>query len=179
VKLQASNASILNSFDVAIPRGVAFDGKNVWVSSQGGLYQFRPSDGTLLGTSTDVGTANWMMTFDGSNLWIPAGRRVYKVRTSDRTLVETFDIAGTPWGIAFDGVNIWIVNRDTDSVSKFWGPDYLPIALKNPPEIVHAFGNPGIGKTHLLYAIGQELIARGRRMYFTTSALLTNFNLKR
>src|SRR5436309_2202248 len=32
------------------------------------------------------------------------------------------------------------------------------------------FGNPGSGKTHLLCAIGQELIARGRRMYFTTSA---------
>jgi DNA replication protein DnaC len=32
--------------------------------------------------------------------------------------------------------------------------------------------SPGSGKTHLLCAIGQELIARGRRIYFTTSALL-------
>lgn len=39
-------------------------------------------------------------------------------------------------------------------------------------ENVLAFGNPGSGKTHLLCAIGQELIARGRRIYFTTSALL-------
>jgi DNA replication protein DnaC len=39
-------------------------------------------------------------------------------------------------------------------------------------ENVLAFGNPGSGKTHLLCAIGQELIARGRRVYFTTSALL-------
>jgi chromosomal replication initiation ATPase DnaA len=39
-------------------------------------------------------------------------------------------------------------------------------------ENVLAFGNPGSGKTHLLCAIGQELITRGRRMYFTTSALL-------
>ena len=37
---------------------------------------------------------------------------------------------------------------------------------------VLAFGNPRSGKTHLLCAIGQELIARGRRMYFTTAALL-------
>jgi DNA replication protein DnaC len=37
---------------------------------------------------------------------------------------------------------------------------------------VLAFGNPGSGKTHLLCAIGQELIARGRRIYFTTAALL-------
>lgn len=39
-------------------------------------------------------------------------------------------------------------------------------------ENVLAFGNPGSGKTHLLCAIGQELIARGHRVYFTTSALL-------
>ena len=39
-------------------------------------------------------------------------------------------------------------------------------------ENVLAFGNPGSGKTHLLCAIGQELIGRGRRIYFTTSALL-------
>lgn len=39
-------------------------------------------------------------------------------------------------------------------------------------ENVLTFGNPGSGKTHLLYAVGQELIARGRRMYFTTSARL-------
>ena len=39
-------------------------------------------------------------------------------------------------------------------------------------ENVLAFGNPGSGKTHLLCAIGQELIARGRRVYLTTSALL-------
>jgi DNA replication protein DnaC len=36
-------------------------------------------------------------------------------------------------------------------------------------ENVLAFGNPGSGKTHLLCAIGQELIARGRRMYFGAS----------
>ena len=34
-------------------------------------------------------------------------------------------------------------------------------------ENVLAFGNPGSGKTHLLCAIGQELIARGRRVFFS------------
>ena len=35
-----------------------------------------------------------------------------------------------------------------------------------------AFGNPGSGKTHLLCALGQELIRSGRRIYFTPTALL-------
>jgi DNA replication protein DnaC len=39
-------------------------------------------------------------------------------------------------------------------------------------ENVLAFGNPGSGKTHLLCAIGQELIRQDRRVLFTTTSLL-------
>ncbi len=39
-------------------------------------------------------------------------------------------------------------------------------------ENVLAFGNPGSGKTHLLCAIGQELIHRGHRILFTSCSLL-------
>src|SRR5690349_17434939 len=39
-------------------------------------------------------------------------------------------------------------------------------------ENVLAFGNPGSGKTHLLSAIGQELIRGGRRVAFTTCTRL-------
>jgi DNA replication protein DnaC len=39
-------------------------------------------------------------------------------------------------------------------------------------ENVLAFGNPGSGKTHILCAIGQELIRQDRRVLFTTCSLL-------
>jgi DNA replication protein DnaC len=39
-------------------------------------------------------------------------------------------------------------------------------------ENVLTFGNPGSGKTHLLCAIGQELIQQGRRVLFTPCSLL-------
>lgn len=39
-------------------------------------------------------------------------------------------------------------------------------------ENVLAFGNPGSGKTHVLSAIGQELIRQGRRVAFTTCVRL-------
>jgi len=39
-------------------------------------------------------------------------------------------------------------------------------------ENILAFGNPGSGKTHLVCAIGQELIHAGRRVYFTPCSLL-------
>lgn len=39
-------------------------------------------------------------------------------------------------------------------------------------ENILAFGNPGSGKTHLLCAIGQDLIQQGHRMYYSTCQLL-------
>ena len=39
-------------------------------------------------------------------------------------------------------------------------------------ENILAFGNPGSGKTHLVCAIGQELVRAGRRVYFTPCSLL-------
>jgi DNA replication protein DnaC len=39
-------------------------------------------------------------------------------------------------------------------------------------ENVLAFGNPGSGKTHLLCAIGQELVRAGRTVYFRSTNLL-------
>ncbi len=39
-------------------------------------------------------------------------------------------------------------------------------------ENVLMFGNPGSGKTHLLCAIGQELVRKGRRVLFCTCSLL-------
>jgi DNA replication protein DnaC len=39
-------------------------------------------------------------------------------------------------------------------------------------ENVLAFGNPGTGKTHLLGGIAQELVRQGRRIWFSTCALL-------
>lgn len=39
-------------------------------------------------------------------------------------------------------------------------------------ENVMAFGNPGSGKTHLICAIGQELIHRGRRVLYIPCSLL-------
>jgi DNA replication protein DnaC len=45
-------------------------------------------------------------------------------------------------------------------------------------ENVLVFGNPGSGKTHLLCAIGQELIRKRRKVYFSTCSLLVQDLLK-
>lgn len=45
-------------------------------------------------------------------------------------------------------------------------------AFLDRAENVLAFGNPGSGKTHLLCAIGQELVGQGRKVFFTPCSLL-------
>lgn len=45
-------------------------------------------------------------------------------------------------------------------------------AFTDKYENILAFGNPGSGKTHLLCAIGHELILQGKRVIFYPSALL-------
>lgn len=45
-------------------------------------------------------------------------------------------------------------------------------AFLEKKENVLAFGNPGSGKTHLLCAVCQELIRQGKKIHFTTCALL-------
>lgn len=46
-------------------------------------------------------------------------------------------------------------------------------AFAERKENILVFGNPGSGKTHLLCAIGQEIIrSSGRRVYFTTCSML-------
>jgi len=44
-------------------------------------------------------------------------------------------------------------------------------------ENILTFGNPGSGKTHLLVALGQELIRKGRRIHFTTCTLVTQVKI--
>ena len=51
-------------------------------------------------------------------------------------------------------------------------------AFLDRKENILAFGNPGSGKTHLLCAIGQELIRQGRKVYFATCSLLVQDLLK-
>ncbi len=97
------------------PRGVAFDGENVWVvnSSSNNVTKLRARDGACVGTCTfPVGTFPNGIAFDGENVWVANQSDLTKLRTSDGANLGTFPFNGdSPQGIAFDGANIW-VNSD-------------------------------------------------------------------
>jgi hypothetical protein len=93
------------------PRGVCFDGANIWVANYGSnsVTKLAANDGTVLGTYA-VGSLPAGVAFDGANIWVTnfGSNNVTKLRASDGTVLGTFSVGATPFGIVFDGTNIWV-----------------------------------------------------------------------
>jgi hypothetical protein len=93
------------------PRGVCFDGANIWVANYGSntVTKLQANDGTVLGTYA-VGTEPANVAFDGANIWVTnyGSSNITKLRASDGTVLGTFPAGPTPFGLAFDGANIWV-----------------------------------------------------------------------
>jgi YVTN family beta-propeller protein len=114
------------------PRGVCFDGANIWVANYGSntVTKLQANDGKVLGTFA-VGTQPANVAFDGANIWATnyGSGNVTKLRASDGKVLGTFTVGGQPFGLAFDGTNMWVGNavgsaivtklRATDG--RFWG----------------------------------------------------------
>ena len=114
------DVNITTSFAVGDePRGVCFDGANIWVANYGSgtVTKLQANDGTVLGTY-NVGHAPANIAFDGANVWVTnfGSASVTELRASDGTLVGTFAISGQPFGIAFDGANIWVGNAGGSAI---------------------------------------------------------------
>lgn len=95
------------------PRGVCFDGANIWVANYGSntVTKLRTNDGQVLGTYA-VGTQPANVAFDGANIWVTnyGSGNVTELRASDGKVLGTFSVGGQPFGLAFDGTNIWVGN---------------------------------------------------------------------
>ena len=108
----------------ALPRGVAFDGTNIWVANSGSnnVTKLRASDGAVQGTFA-VGGQPFSVAFDGTNIWVASlNNSVSKVRASDGMVLGTFSVPGVS-GVAFDGSNIWAVSFSTNVVTKLRASD--------------------------------------------------------
>jgi outer membrane protein assembly factor BamB len=86
------------------PRGVAFDGTNIWVANSGDdtVTELRASDGTVVG-NFNVGSAPDGVVFDGANIWVVnegnnfrVAGSVTKLRASDGGLLGTFKVGRRP-----------------------------------------------------------------------------------
>jgi hypothetical protein len=123
-KVRPADGSVVNTYTVgpagADPRGITFDGENIWVANQGAgtVAKLRAADGTILGTYP-VSSAPWDILFDGKEIWVAdnAGNSVRRLRSSDGSILGTYPVPG-PFRLAFDGTNVWASNVTTNQLTK-------------------------------------------------------------
>jgi DNA-binding beta-propeller fold protein YncE len=98
------------------PRGIAFDGANMWVANSGQLSvtKLRASDGAFLGSFAECNNCGnpLQIAFDGAQMWVTTSTgHLKRYRVSDgREVGNHFIPSGNLRGIAFDGANIWVAH---------------------------------------------------------------------
>jgi uncharacterized protein (TIGR03437 family) len=96
------------------PKGIAFDGTNIWVTNSGfnrSVTKLLASTGAIVGTY-QVGTAPEGIAFDGTNIWVAnlGDQTVTKLRASTGAEVGVFRVNVDPEAVVFDGNNIWVTS---------------------------------------------------------------------
>jgi hypothetical protein len=111
-------ATVVESNVGVFPRGITYDGLNLWTANKGtgaGLGSITRFN-IITGVQTSFGTGFNQpigIIFDGTNLWVIdyGDSALYRVNPANGTIVETISIGtissdlATP---AFDGSNIWV-----------------------------------------------------------------------
>ncbi len=110
------------------PKGMAFDGANIWVTASNGtdLTELRASDGATLG-NFPAGGLSQDATFDGTYVWVLIGESGYtgvtRLRPADGSIEGSYSIGPYfPERILFDGENIWVGTGEA-TVIKLRGSD--------------------------------------------------------
>jgi hypothetical protein len=112
------------------PRGILFDGANVWVTDAGDATLKKLDSGGSLLQSVPVGTNPGFPAFDGANIWVPNtnSSSITVVRVRDGAVLATLMGNGLsfPESAAFDGQRILVAN-DGNSLSLWKAADLTPI----------------------------------------------------
>ena len=104
----------------AAPRGVAYDGTNIWVTNRNSnnVSKINPMTGTRTDFPTGINPES--VAYDGTNIWVTniGSNTVSKIDPSTGATINSFPTGTSPQGIAFDGTNIWVTNNGSNTVSK-------------------------------------------------------------
>ena len=125
--------TVTNVGGFSAPRGMVFDGTNVWTLDAGPNTLLRlDSSGNVLQTVT-VGEQPFYPFFDGSNIWAPASidSNVTVVRASTGAVLQILTGNGINFPIAgaFDGQRVLITSEGGNSVSIWKAADLTPIGF--------------------------------------------------
>ncbi|HEX6189965.1 MAG TPA: hypothetical protein VFZ40_17945 [Pyrinomonadaceae bacterium] len=126
-KLARDGGVLCNITGFSNPKGIAFDGNDIWVANYGNntvsrierACETQPSVQNFSATNKPYGIA-----FDGTHLWVtleesaatPGG--LLKLNINDGSIIGNYGVGTKPHGLAFDGTNIWVANSGSNSVTK-------------------------------------------------------------
>lgn len=135
------------------PRGIAFDGTNIWVANIAGnsVTKIDPTTNTVLETITVAGNPNGI-AFDGTSVWVTClgSGSVSKINVTTNVVTGPFTVGSSPQGIAFDGTHMWVANSVSNNVHKInitTNAVSGPFSVGNFPESV-AFDGANIWVTN-------------------------------
>jgi hypothetical protein len=111
------------------PRGIAFDGVNMWITSTGSQLAPFPVNASMATGGNSCGPSGFYgVAFDGGNLWVtaPGQNSVYQISLGANSYCQVGPPIATgngPTGIAFDGANLWVANSLDGTVTKLRSSD--------------------------------------------------------
>ncbi|MEW6510431.1 MAG: YCF48-related protein [Bacteroidota bacterium] len=101
------------------PRGLAFDGTNLWCSETYGQLIYKLSDsGSTISSFASPGTTPTGLAWDGANLWNAdlGGAQIYKLSPTGSVLSSFASPGSTPSGLTWDGTGLWNSDIGTDTL---------------------------------------------------------------
>ena len=105
----------------ANPKGICFDGTNIWVTNYGdaSVTALSALTGAVIGTYT-VGNNSFQVCFDGTNIWVSnfGSNTVTKLLAATGAIIGTYTVGVNPLGLCFDGTYMWVANYGGGSVTK-------------------------------------------------------------
>jgi hypothetical protein len=113
------------------PRGIAFDGANLWVANRddNNLTELRSSDGVVVRTVAVRGAPDGVI-FDGANIWVvnqgynlKVDGSVTKLNSANGETLGIFPVGHHPSTAGFDAANIWVANTHGNTVTKLRAKD--------------------------------------------------------
>jgi hypothetical protein len=126
-KLNRDGLVLCNITGFSDPKGIAFDGNNIWVANYGNNTVSRIE--RACETQPDVQNfpatnKPYAIAFDGAHIWVtleestvtPGG--LLKLDINNGSIIANYGVGTKPHGLAFDGANIWVANSGSSSVTK-------------------------------------------------------------
>ena len=121
-KIQASATTCTLSAVVAVgsgPRGVAFDGTNIWVANQNSnnVTKVNPVTNTTIGTYP-VGSKPWGIAYAGGYIYVSnsTSNNISVLVPATGALFETIPVGTTPHQVVAVGSNVWVANNGSNNV---------------------------------------------------------------